>query len=206
MPIQGIYKKKSNLNRYVSGLAAAIFLCFISEATTFAHKVYIFAWQEEDTVHTESYFGSKKKVKDGLIQVFDSSGQKLLEGHTNAQGEFSFKPPQKTNLHIIVEAGMGHKGEFFLDLEEPEAFLTAETESTETRNTEPLSSTPASADAQEIRRIVEEALDSRFKPFMRELARIRKEKEPGFTEIIGGIGYIVGLMGLAMYFRSRKKG
>ncbi len=28
---------------------------------------------------------------------------------------------------------------------------------------------------------------------------------PGLTEIIGGIGYIFGLVGMAMYFTSRKK-
>ncbi len=63
--------------------AICIILFFYSIA--FAHKVYVYAWWEGDTVQTESYFGAKKKVMDGLIQVFDLSGQKLLEGHTNVK-------------------------------------------------------------------------------------------------------------------------
>jgi nickel transport protein len=58
---------------------------------------------------------------------------------------------------------------------------------------------------EEIRAIVEQALDSRLGPVMRELFRLREERGPGLTEIIGGIGYIFGLMGLVMYFWGKKK-
>jgi hypothetical protein len=34
---------------------------------------------------------------------------------------------------------------------------------------------------------------------------MRKEEAPGFREITAGIGYILGIMGLVLYFRSRKK-
>ena len=61
------------------------------------------------------------------------------------------------------------------------------------------------SDAQQIRAVVEQIIDSRLKPIQRELTRIRKEDGPGFTEVAGGIGYILGLMGLLMYFKSRKK-
>jgi nickel transport protein len=43
-------------------------------------------------------------------------------------------------------------------------------------------------------------------PVHRSIERLQKQKEgPSVTEIIGGIGYIVGLAGIAMYFRSRVK-
>ena len=28
--------------------------------------------------------------------------------------------------------------------------------------------------------------------------------KPGFTEIIGGIGYIIGILGIVAYFKARK--
>ena len=187
-------------------IAFGISLLFISPA--FAHKVYIYAWYEGDTVCTESYFGSNKKVKDGLIVVFDNSGKKLLEGRTNDKGEFSFKPPQKTDLRIVAEAGMGHKGEFLLKAEEETGPLPTETVEEKTQPVvapEAVPSTAAPQDLSQIKAIVEQALDARLKPVMRELAKIREEKGPGLTEVIGGIGYIFGIMGLVMYIKVRSK-
>jgi nickel transport protein len=37
------------------------------------------------------------------------------------------------------------------------------------------------------------------------LATIQEERGPGLTEIIGGIGYIFGVMGLILYLKGRKK-
>ena len=47
-------------------------------------------------------------------------------------------------------------------------------------------------------------LDSRLSPVKRQLAEMRTD-EPGMREIVGGIGWFVGLAGLALYFRSRQR-
>ena len=117
MLIKGNDRKTALLRRLVYGSVAAIGLIFFSYTTALAHKVYIYAWFEGDTVYTESYFGSRK-VKEGLIQVFDLSGKMLLEGRTDEKGEFAFKSPQKTDLRIVVEAGMGHRNECILKAED----------------------------------------------------------------------------------------
>ncbi|MBW1829023.1 MAG: hypothetical protein JRI74_06350 [Deltaproteobacteria bacterium] len=180
----------------------SIILTFYSPAL--AHKVYIYAWFDGDTIHTESYFGSKK-VKEGLIQVFDLSGKMLLEGRTNEKGEFAFKPPQKTDLCIVIEAGMGHKSECILNAEEVETAPDVEPGTARTDEAKSEALSRKGTDAEQIRSVVEQVLDARLKPIQRELARIRKDERPGFTEVMGGIGYILGLMGLIMYFKSRKK-
>ena len=59
-----------------------------------AHKVTIFAWAEGNRVFTESKFSGGKRVKDGLVTVFDSAGNQLLEGRTDENGEFSFEAPR----------------------------------------------------------------------------------------------------------------
>ena len=43
----------------------------------FTHKVNIFAYVEGDTVYTESYFSDGKKVEGGVVEVYDSEGNKL---------------------------------------------------------------------------------------------------------------------------------
>ncbi|MBF0527124.1 MAG: hypothetical protein HQK56_18740, partial [Deltaproteobacteria bacterium] len=56
-----------------------------------------------------------------------------------------------------------------------------------------------------VRTIVEKSLDTRLHPIIRTLAQMNKEQGPRLSDIIGGIGYIFGLMGLVMYFRSKRK-
>ena len=202
MLIKGRDKKPSLLRYIVFGIAAIVFI-FSFHATALAHKVYIYAWFDGDVVHTESYSGSKK-VKEARIQVFTLSGKKLLEGLTDEKGEFVFKVPQKTDLRIVVDAGMGHRNECILKREEVETIPDVDPEA---RTSGPKSEILLlkESDTRQIRAVVEQILDSRLKPIQRELARMRKEDGPGITEVVGGIGYILGLMGLVMYFKSRRK-
>jgi nickel transport protein len=206
MPPEKTEREKPFRGAYFLMIVFCLTLAMANTPSALAHRVYLYAWVEGDTVYTESYFGSKKKVQGGLIQVFDVAGKKLLEGRTNNEGEFSFGPPEKKALRIVVDASMGHRGEYILEAEEfldvagsqPELSRNVEPE-------EPPSSTISSLDAEQIRTAVEQALDSRLKPILRELARSQKAKGPGAREAFAGIGYILGFMGLILYLRSRKK-
>jgi nickel transport protein len=203
MLIKGKDRKPSFFQCFFYGIAF-ICLIFFSPATALAHKVYIYAWFDGDVVHTESYFGSKK-VKEGRIQVFDISGKKLLEGRTDEKGEFAFKAPQEADLRIVVDAGMGHRNECILKREEVETMPGVDPEPVRTSVHKSETLPRKELDTQQIRAVVEQIIDSRLKPIQRELARIRKDEGPSFTEVAGGIGYILGLMGLIMYFKSRRK-
>jgi nickel transport protein len=68
--------------------------------TVFAHKVNVFAYVEGDKIYSESYFNDGKKCVDSKIEVFDNQENKLLEGITDENGEFSFKTPQSKMLWI----------------------------------------------------------------------------------------------------------
>ena len=187
---------------------SVMILCFLAlTPVVHAHKVYLFAWTEGDTIYTESYFSGNKKVNDGLITVYDFSGKELLKGKTNEMGEFSFKIPQKTDLRIVLESSMGHGAEYIFKLNEFSDVIESSEDNTG-KNTGSRASIPNGEviDVARIREMIEDSLDSRLKPISRKLAELQKDKGPGFTEIIGGVGYIFGIMGIALYFRGRKKG
>lgn len=205
MTIEGINRYMSPVGCLLFGLVVGLGLVLTSPSVGWAHKVYIYAWVDGDTIYTESYFGAKKKVKGGVIQVFDMPGKKFLEGKTNDHGEFKFRVPERTDLRIVVEAGMGHRGEYILKAEEFSDVPAVEAEPPKAHGEEEAPLPPSQADAEKIRVLMEQTLDSRLTPIKRELAAIRNEKSPGLTEIIGGIGYVFGLMGLIMYLKSRKK-
>jgi len=203
--------KNHNLRYGITCFIATMILSFLGSGTALAHKVILFAWVEGDTVFIESKFSGGKRVKGGMITVSDLGGNQLLSGKTNNRGEFSFKIPKKITLKIVLVAGMGHRGEWTIPVEEIEMVSVIEKRESvqqETAENEPKSimrSIPASKPcSDEIQLAVEKALDKKLKPIMKLLAESR-EQGPTFHDIFGGIGYIFGLVGLATYIHYRRK-
>lgn len=203
-------------------LGTALWLVFCSQPT-WAHKVMIFAWVEGDTVYTQSKFSGGKRAKNSTVVVYDNEGNQLLEGKTDEKGEFSFKVPQKTDLKIVLKASMGHMGEWKIPAEEitgvahapegsaPEIGIEAATPgaspSTETR-TKPDGERPVSTaiglNRKEVRDLIDASLDRKLGPIFDMLAD-SLDRGPRVSEVIGGVGYIFGLVGVALYFATRRK-
>jgi len=185
-----------------------IFLIIIMiNISAFAHKVNIFAYVEEGKIYTESYFSDGKKCIESKIEVFDNQGNKLLEGLTDKEGAFSFEIPSGDgDLKLVLTASMGHRAEYIIQADELGNIKGLIEEKIE----EPVSAVSpevSSFDLKEIQSLIEDTLEEKLKPIMREMREIRKFQEDRIssTEIIGGIGYIIGIFGIVAYFLSRKK-
>jgi len=189
-------------------LTACLFtLCLLGPGFAFAHRVNVFAWVEGDTVHTESKFSGGKRVNGGEVLVYDLQGKELLAGKTNAQGEFSFKIPRKTAMKIVLQAGMGHRGDWTIPLSEidPQKSASEPSVSTEEpKRTAKTETVTPSVDLDQMRHALEQSLDRRLSPVLKRLAE-SQERGPTFRDILGGIGYILGLLGLAAYLHFRRK-
>lgn len=166
-------------------------------ASAFAHKVTIFAWVEGDTIYTQSKFSKGRKAKGALVTVFDMEGNRLLEGTTDEKGKFSFKIPKKTGLKVVLKASMGHMAEWKIPVDE-----IAEAQASQ--NKTPESGGPSCFQREEIRRLIDESLDQKLGPIINMLANCQ-DQGPGISEVMGGIGYIFGLVGVALYFANRRK-
>jgi nickel transport protein len=178
-----------------------------------AHRVNVFAWVEGDTVSVECQYPDGTKVHAGVIRVLDPAGKELLNGKTNDQGEFSFKIPQPTALKIVLEAGMGHRAEWNIAADELSgagkssgAAAPAAAPPTPASEASPQASAapapvghPLPAD---IEQAVEKALDKKLAPVLRTLAEMHEQKVRP-TDVLGGIGYIIGLVGIAAYFKRK---
>jgi len=159
---------------------------------------------EGDTVYTESYFPDGKKVEGGIVQVYDSKGNKLLEGKTDKDGQFNFKPPKKDDLKIVLIATLGHRASYTLSKDELPDIAAAKKEQ-KLKLKEPAAEEVAQLDLDQVKKIIDSSLDEKLKPIMRELARMQ-QKRVSLQEVIGGIGYILGIMGIILYFVSKKRG
>jgi len=201
-----------------------VFVVFASvfPSTALAHNVNVFAYVEGDTVVTESYFSDGRKCRDCTIEVFDGSGKKFLDGKTDTEGQFSFDIPAKADLVIRLTASMGHMAEYTLsatelpggkseELPPPDEGGKQSLESTHSRSGydaikhdhSETASESTEASLAEIERAVDRAVSRQLLPIRKALEESKRKQR--FSDIVGGIGYIVGLMGLMLYFYSRQR-
>jgi len=188
-----------------AGMLLFLVLFIFYSSNAFAHKVNLFAFAEGDTVFVEGYFVDGKKAKNSEVTVTDKSGKEVQRGTTDAEGQFTFKNPGVGELHIAVDAGMGHRAEFQLAEDElSDTNLDAESDSSSAQDNSTAQSVGTSALDQDLLRAeVERAVSKAIKPLVRNIAEMREEKS--LAEIIGGIGFIFGAMGVFMFIKARKE-
>ncbi len=185
--------KKSNFGKFLLSLTLFISLLLVSSEAS-AHKVNIFAYAEEGMVYTEGYFPDGRKVEGGKVEVYDSQGNKLLEGTTTKEGTFDFKIPKVDDLKIVLIATMGHKNSFTIyadELAEATAGVAAEPVAQVAR-------TPAEQTGAKVAQVP-------AKPSRRRRREPEKESFP-VAGVFGGLGFIFGLTALIMQFSGKKKG
>ena len=205
-------KKYTRISKVIAFFLLTVLYLTMTAPWALAHKVLLSAYVEGDSVFVEGGFSDGTPCKNAGIEVFDPSGKKLLEGKTNEDGEFSFKPPQKTDLKLVLNAGMGHRGEYTVPADELQDMTGAQVTRTEampaptaeTRKPQGASEAVARIDPKEIESIVDRVIQKRLRPLTQLVAKSQRKTGFSPTEIFGGIGYILGLMGIAMYFRYRK--
>ncbi len=174
---------------YRTVVALAITLILLSPA--YAHKISTFGYQEGDMVYTESYFASGDRCKNCTVNVIAlDSGKTVANGRTDNEGVFDFKYTGKESLRITVDAGSGHMGSYTIKPEEAVSVINVPT-------------VPSSGAGD---MGTEALLDIKLRPIRRELVALRAAvSRPGITEILGGIGYIIGIAGIWAYMKSREK-
>jgi len=216
MTKKNVYKKVSR----PTGIACIIFflIAVALASVANAHRLGIYAWIEGDTIFTLSQFPDGKKIAGGQITVYDQDESKVLSGITNEKGEFSFKIPMIDYLKIVLDTGQGHQAKWiFCTNEIKEAVCGGDPNTRVTK----FDGAPATTDIKKkpkvqppapvvdvqtkpIEQAVERALDKKLKPITRMLTQMQ-DSGPTVTDIFGGIGYIIGLMGIGAWFYSRGK-
>ncbi len=191
-------------------------LIFAVNATAQAHRVYLFAVVEGTDIVTDSRFGKSRPARGSRLQVFcDKDNKLLLEGKTDRQGAFRFPIPQKilqnpVDLRLELDAGAGHQAKWVIEASEIPRQQAPEVAKTATRPPlqENISERLKKDDQvllteQRLQKIIDRSLSARLAPIQAMLIA-QQTNEPGFVEIVGGIGWIFGLFGLIAFLKSRK--
>ena len=142
-----------------------------------------------------------------VVKVSDVSGIPLGEVITDDQGYFVFTAKKRITHVFEINMGAGHTLKMQLPAEE----LPDSLDSTTTINAASVSSpneTTQEAEQQIITNeqitslMLEKAIAKQIKPLRKEIQAL-KEKS-GLRDIIGGIGYIFGLLGVVALLRERR--
>jgi len=180
-----------------------------------AHRVNIFAYVEGNQVVVECSFSKTRPVRAGQITVYaGASDQILLTGTTDDAGVFRFPVPDQaktTGLRLALQAGEGHANQWTMD---PGEFASAPSPTPQAppqtaEQPSPPDPTPVPAPssgitAREVEAIVSTLLDAKLDAKLAPLRRaLLEDQGPRLQDILGGIGWIMGIIGVAAYFRRR---
>ena len=176
-------------------LPLVLFLLVLA-SPALAHRINVFALDEGGTVYTESTFAGKRPVKKGVVRVLTEQGTQLLSGETDELGIFRFSRPDSGVLVVEVDAGMGHKSQWTLEAVDGAVGIPPDDPVVPVSpNVGPGESGLSPGDWKKMDRMVETAVT---------MALHRAKAETRLQDIVGGIGYIVGLLGLAAWLQNRR--
>ena len=193
-----------------------------------AHRVNVFAYVDGDAIQVECAFSRSQKVRHGKLAISDlETGQILLEGSTNETGEFRFRPPDDFletghGLRILLNAGEGHQNDWQISAEELRALSPLKATTNATRQApaqrteeqppmpEPQQHAPALTQtrptdylsADELEAAMGRIMDAKLAPIRQALAR-QETQGPRLQDIIGGLGWIIGLLGIVAYMKRK---
>ena len=214
-----------HVKRLYAYCMAACALVLFFPAWSEAHKVNIFAYAQDGRIYAEGYFVDGTKCKNSVVEVIDGgTGDKLLQGKTDDNGQVSFPIPRVTALKLILHAGEGHQNDYTLSEDEVRDAMPEVTKKITRIPAEAQTAAPAkrlaepeqpgnvqdavhpAVSSDEVETMIERVIDRKLQPVIKMLVDLQeKSGRPTMTEILGGIGYIIGILGLIAYFKGRRR-
>lgn len=175
-------------------------LCLLLSPFAHAHLLKVFAWSDGNAIAGNAYFAGGLPASGADIHLQDQNGQKIATAQPNAKGEFRIVVPAgKQVAKVIADTQEGHIAQWEIAVIEadtkpkPAAQLVIASQS----------SNSIQIDKTELKNLVSQAVAEQIGPLRMELDK--RASKSRLTDILGGIGYIFGLLGLCLWFKSRKQ-
>jgi len=181
-----------------------------------AHRILVFAAAEDRTISGYVYLSGGNRLHNVTVTVTTPEGRKLGQVTSDENGEFVFQATARCNHVFRARTADGHAAEWTIpgaDLPDdlPDAAAAADTRvqpmTTDTVaavNPLPLhANTEQHGNNDHLERMVSLAVARQIRPLREQLARY--EQKTRFHDVLGGIGYILGVTGIGFYVLGRKQ-
>jgi len=174
----------------------------------YAHKLKLFASAEGRTISGYAYFSGGARPRNQTVSVFSPTGDKLAETETNDRGEFAFVATCRCDHLLRIALPDGHAAGFVVKAHElPDDLPTLAPSTAVPAQTSPdapdSERTGQPASSSETEKVVASTVAKQIRPMREQLDRL--EERIRFRDVIGGVGYIFGVTGVAFYFLAMRK-
>jgi nickel transport protein len=173
-----------------------------------AHQLHLFVQPRGATIVGQAYF-SPGDVAARQIDVIarDPAGRELGRTKTDDQGNFTLPARVKVDYHLTAEAP-GHSDTRVIHAADLPDSLPADSPSS-AEAPRPAAAETAPHDVAAILAGGPISIDAQIEALQKQIELLRlqidkSEQRLRFRDVLGGIGYILGIAGIALYVKSRQ--
>jgi nickel transport protein len=170
-------------------LPAAILLaacCGVLPRFAGAHGIDLHVHIAGDSIRGRALFVGGGPVVGAKVTVYAPSGSRLGSTKTDGEGAFTFVPREAVDHRFWLQDGTGHGTEYLV----------------KAADLPPLAAGDADAPATATDEDLQDAMENAVAPLHKKIDKLQSTIR--LHDILGGIGYIVGLTGLWFYFQARR--
>ncbi|MGQ3676213.1 cobalt ABC transporter permease [Xanthobacter sp. TB0139] len=186
-----------------SGIVA---LLLALSTPAFAHKVIASVYAEGDVISGDIGFSNGDMAQDVPVEIFDPQGNRLGEVKTDEDGLFTFRPTRAVAHIFRANLGGGHVAEVRMEADELPAIsgaAPAAAPAVQAGAAASLEETPTALTMAAQEKLIATVVQKQIVPLRREIAAY--QEKTNLQNVLGGIGYILGLFGLGFYLAARRK-
>ncbi|WKW51920.1 carboxypeptidase regulatory-like domain-containing protein [Rhodomicrobium lacus] len=176
-----------------------------------AHKLKVFATATGGVIEGYAYFGTGGRARLSSVTVASPDGTLLGKTTTDDEGNFRYEATRRVDHVITVDGGDGHVASYTVAADElPQALASggdaAAPKPSPERTGAPVAAAPAisrGGEGADLRAFIDQSIARQIRP-LREQIDAYQEKI-SLHDVLGGLGYILGLGGLAFGFSQRRR-
>ncbi len=189
------------IRRFALAAALAVLTLLAGNTPASAHKMKVFATAEGAAISGYAYFSSGSRAMQAKVTATGADGIPVFEGVTDDQGQFAFPAVRRMDHVITVDGGDGHMATFTITAAElPESLPPAGPASA---TPAPVSTPPAEIAPNDLRAFIDQSIARQIRPLREQLDAY--QEKIWWHDVIGGIGYIVGVAGFAFGWANRQQ-
>lgn len=224
---------RTGLGQALGWQALGLLLLAVAADPALAHKLNLFAAADGRRIQGEVYFAGGAKAADVPVLVQNAAGEVLAELRSGVDGRFAYEATAPVTHTVVAETPDGHRATWRIGAAELAAAFAQATAPVESSNggSKPASSgagahgdagtggaraggsddqphsPPPTADADltldpALAAAIERAVARQVRPLREEALAAREAVQ--LRDVLGGLGYILGLAGLGLWWRCRR--
>lgn len=178
-------------------------------AATHAHRLDVLVHADGAVIHGTASYTPGGPATRGTVTLQAPDGSELGEVELEPDGSFSFQTPVRCDIRVIVTTPDAHRATAVLpEAELPRALPAWSADggpvaADDVADADEPGPAPVAAEAPaEMLPLIEQAVSRQLAPLRNEIAAM--ERSVRMRDILGGFGYIAGLAGVLLYFKTRR--